>query len=193
MVRTKSRVFAIAVVVLGFFVCILPGTRLRVLQPTRFTLRAAAMSIRPSSANCPMARYYGLHAENAKGSWAKVITYGATLTELYVPDRSGKPGDVVLGFSDLQGYLSDQPSSGHRRAHANRIAKGHFTLDARSTALRSTRAKHAARRKDRVNSQGLEGGNSSRHDCGCRFDLAMSARSGEENFPGILAFRSPIR
>ena len=34
---------------------------------------------------------------------AKVMTYGAILTELVVPDRSGKPGDVVLGFDDLKG------------------------------------------------------------------------------------------
>ena len=34
---------------------------------------------------------------------AKVMTYGAILTELHVPDRNGKPGDVVLGFDNLAG------------------------------------------------------------------------------------------
>ena len=29
---------------------------------------------------------------------AKVMTYGAILTELHVPDRNGKLADVVLGF-----------------------------------------------------------------------------------------------
>src|ERR1017187_3284729 len=41
---------------------------------------------------------------NAGGMVAKVTTYGATLTELYAPDRSGKMGDVVLGFDNLDGY-----------------------------------------------------------------------------------------
>ncbi len=33
---------------------------------------------------------YTLH--NAKGASAKVMTFGATLTELYMPDRDGKTG-----------------------------------------------------------------------------------------------------
>ena len=36
---------------------------------------------------------------NARGSEARVITYGAILTSLRVPDRHGKLGNVVLGFS----------------------------------------------------------------------------------------------
>ncbi|MGB7642974.1 MAG: hypothetical protein WBL82_16915, partial [Terriglobales bacterium] len=46
---------------------------------------------------------------NAHGAIAKVITYGATLTELWMPDRAGKMGDVVLGFDNLQGYLGKHP------------------------------------------------------------------------------------
>src|SRR6266446_6730356 len=41
---------------------------------------------------------------NSKGAVAKVITYGATLTELWMPDKSGKNADVVLGFANLAGY-----------------------------------------------------------------------------------------
>src|SRR5882672_12785876 len=49
---------------------------------------------------------------NSKGAAAKIITYGGTLTELWVPDRTGKTGDVVLGFDDLKGYLGDHPHFG---------------------------------------------------------------------------------
>ena len=42
MVRTKSRVFAVAVIVLGLFVCILPRTHLRVLEPIPVYARASA-------------------------------------------------------------------------------------------------------------------------------------------------------
>src|SRR4051812_25377768 len=41
---------------------------------------------------------------NANGIIAKIMTYGATLTELHVPDRAGKLADVVLGFDKLDGY-----------------------------------------------------------------------------------------
>src|SRR6476660_2057710 len=36
----------------------------------------------------------------------KVITYGAIVTEIDVPDRNGKIADVVLGFDKLEGYLA---------------------------------------------------------------------------------------
>jgi len=77
-----------------------------------------------------------LTLKNAKGATAKVITYGATLTELWVPDRSGKLGDVVLGFDQLQGYLGNHPFFGATVGRvANRIAKGKFTLDGKEYSL----------------------------------------------------------
>src|SRR4026209_1161450 len=35
---------------------------------------------------------------NAKGMEATIMTYGGIVTSLRVPDRNGKPDDVVLGF-----------------------------------------------------------------------------------------------
>src|SRR5271170_7246804 len=42
---------------------------------------------------------------NSAGASVKIITYGATLAELWVPDRNGQLSDVVLGFDNLKGYL----------------------------------------------------------------------------------------
>jgi aldose 1-epimerase len=73
---------------------------------------------------------------NAKGSIAKIITYGATLTELWLPDKSGKNADVVLGFDKIEGYAGDQPYFGAIVGrYANRIAKGKFTLDGKEYSL----------------------------------------------------------
>ena len=67
---------------------------------------------------------------------AKVMTYGAILTELDVADRNGKPGDVVLGFDSLEGYLGKSPYFGAVVGRvANRIAKGKFTLDGKDYTL----------------------------------------------------------
>src|SRR5262245_43346320 len=43
---------------------------------------------------------------------AKVINYGAILTHLVVPDATGKPVDVVLGFDDLASYEKGHPFFG---------------------------------------------------------------------------------
>ncbi len=67
---------------------------------------------------------------------AKVITYGGIVTDLTVPDRDGKPGDVVLGFDTLDGYLKGHPFFGATVGrYANRIAGGKFTLDGKVYTL----------------------------------------------------------
>jgi len=67
---------------------------------------------------------------NDDGVTVRVITYGARVQEVVVPDRDGHPADIALGFSSLQGYLS--PSDPYFGAtvgrFANRIANGRFTL-----------------------------------------------------------------
>ena len=67
---------------------------------------------------------------NKNGLVAKIATYGATVTELHVPDKNGKMGDVVLGFDNLAQYESSSPFFGATTGRvANRIAKGQFTLN----------------------------------------------------------------
>ena len=60
----------------------------------------------------------------------EIVTYGASLRALRVPDRTGRPVDVVLGYDTLGEYTSQ---GGHLGAcvgrYANRIAAGTFTLD----------------------------------------------------------------
>jgi aldose 1-epimerase len=61
----------------------------------------------------------------------KVISRGATITEIQAPDRTGKLADVVLGFENVAGYESvDNQYFGCTTGRVcNRIAKGQFTLD----------------------------------------------------------------
>jgi aldose 1-epimerase len=73
---------------------------------------------------------------NANGLVCKVITYGAVITELEVPDRNGKLGDVVLGFDNLPQYIRESPCFGAVVGRvANRIAKGRFVVDGRTYTL----------------------------------------------------------
>lgn len=67
---------------------------------------------------------------NSSGMVAKVIAYGAILTELHVPDRDGVVADVVLGFDDLDGYLAGHPYFGATVGrYGNRIGNATFSLE----------------------------------------------------------------
>jgi aldose 1-epimerase len=73
---------------------------------------------------------------NANGVVAKVMTYGATLTDLLVPDRNGRLGSVVLGFDTFPPYLGEVPYFGSTVGrYANRIARGVFELNGRQYML----------------------------------------------------------
>src|SRR5450432_12588 len=45
---------------------------------------------------------------NKKGVEAVVISYGAALNSLKIPDRDGKVADVVLAYGDIGGYEQDK-------------------------------------------------------------------------------------
>ena len=60
---------------------------------------------------------------------------------MHTPDRTGKMGDVVLGFSTLDGYLKGHPFFGATVGrYANRIARGKFTLDGKAYTLAANNA-----------------------------------------------------
>lgn len=60
----------------------------------------------------------------------RLITYGATVTELWAPDRQGTAADVVLGFDHLSQYETESPYFGCTVGRvAFRIARGEFVLD----------------------------------------------------------------
>jgi aldose 1-epimerase len=67
---------------------------------------------------------------NSHGMKVSITTFGAAVTALWVPDRDGKPADVVLGYDSLEGYLQDNSYFGAIVGrYGNRIGKGRFTLD----------------------------------------------------------------
>jgi len=67
---------------------------------------------------------------NASGFSFQVITYGATVTSLRVPDRQGRLADVVLGFNTLADYLAPHPYFGALAGRvAGRVSGARFVLD----------------------------------------------------------------
>jgi len=73
---------------------------------------------------------------NEIGMQASIITYGAIIQSLLVPDRNGKIEDVTLGYDKLEDYIKDSPYFGAIVGrYGNRIAKGKFSLDGEEYTL----------------------------------------------------------
>jgi len=75
--------------------------------------------------------------KNNTGMTVRLMSRGATIVSVEVPDKNGKSADVVLGFDDVAGYESDgnQYFGCTTGRVANRIAKGKFTLGDREYSL----------------------------------------------------------
>ncbi len=122
---------------------------------------------------------------NANGLSAKVATYGATITELHVPDRDGKSGDIVLGFDNLAQYLKGHPFFGSTVGRvANRTAKGRFTLDGQTYALATNNGPNHLH-------GGLKGFDKvlwhAEPQAGAAVKFTYVSPDGEEGYPGQLA------
>lgn len=70
------------------------------------------------------------------GATAMLTDYGARLTQLYVPDRAGRPANITTGFQTIDPYLARDPYFGCTVGrYANRIANARFTLDGKTCNL----------------------------------------------------------
>ena len=67
---------------------------------------------------------------NSNGMQVDIITYGARIISLKVPDRAGEFKNVVLGFDKPEDYMQGNPYFGAVVGrYANRIANGEFILE----------------------------------------------------------------
>jgi aldose 1-epimerase len=72
----------------------------------------------------------------ADGFEAVIMTYGAAIHALKVPDRAGASEDILLGNDDLAGYVAQRRYFGATIGrYANRIAAARFVLDGKSHQL----------------------------------------------------------
>jgi aldose 1-epimerase len=121
---------------------------------------------------------------NKSGASAKVMTYGAVLVSLQMPDRDGKRGDVVLGFDRLEDYLKKSPyfgaivgRYGNRIGGATfKLGEAVFKLDANENGNTLHGGRHgfdkALWAAVQIDSQTIE--------------LTYLSKDGEEGFPGNL-------
>jgi aldose 1-epimerase len=124
---------------------------------------------------------------NSHGMSVRVLSYGAILQSVSVPDRNGHIADVVLGYGSMAGYLSQPNYFGATVGrYANRIAHGRFELDGHSFTL-------AANDKTNALHGGLKGFDKqlwhiSTVSSGATGAVTLSyvSADGEEGYPGAL-------
>ena len=79
----------------------------------------------------------------AGGAEAVVLSYGAALQALRLPDRDGATADVALGYDGLDGYLDNGPYLGVVVGRvANRVRGGRAVLDGREVQLDRNHGRH---------------------------------------------------
>jgi len=124
---------------------------------------------------------------NANGMKTEITNYGAIVVSLYVPDKNGKLGDVVLGYDNLADYIKETPYFGAIVGrYGNRIGNGKFTIDGKEYSLPQNN-----------NGQSLHGGIKGfdkqvwdatpfEIDGQQGLKLVYVSRDGEEGYPGTL-------
>ena len=118
----------------------------------------------------------------------RVVTCGAAVQSLTVPDRDGRPVDVVLGYDSLEEYLKRDGFLGAVVGrYANRIAGGVFTLDGETYHLACNDGPnhlHGGPRGYFARSWSVEELTPS------RAVLVLDSPDGDEGYPGHLVLRT---
>lgn len=71
--------------------------------------------------------------KNESGAEIELLSYGATLNKISVPDRNGDFADVLVGFDTMEGQLSCTDSQGRTVGRvANRISGNGITIDGKN-------------------------------------------------------------
>jgi aldose 1-epimerase len=125
---------------------------------------------------------------NDLGNSIAVTNYGATWVSATVPDSKGHKDDVLLGFSDLDGYLADTCYIGASVGRfANRIGGAQFVIDGKEYHVSANSGENCLH-------GGVEGlsfrvWNSRMEDDGVTFTVISP--DGDQGFPGEL--RAKVR
>jgi aldose 1-epimerase len=126
--------------------------------------------------------------KNSKGVSARIITYGATLQDLLVPGKDGKPADIVIGYDTIEGYEKTPNYTGVTVGrYANRIAKGKFSIDGKAYTLAINNAPNSLH----GGVKGWDKRNWTIKDVksgadGASVTLTYTSPDGEEGFPGTV-------
>lgn len=117
----------------------------------------------------------------------RVLTWGAIIQSLHVPDRSGAHEDVVLGHDELARYLDASRYFGAVIGRcANRIARGRFALDGVEYGLATNNGANHLHGGVRGFDRRLWSASVSGSGAEPAIELRYTSADGEEGYPGRL-------
>jgi aldose 1-epimerase len=124
---------------------------------------------------------------NKNGVRMRITNYGAIVVSLEVPDRNGKPGDIVFGFDTLDEYLKGHPYFGCIVGrYGNRIAKGRFMLDGARYELAVNNGPNHLHGGTKGFDKVLWDAEPVKQDDAVGVKLIYLSKDGEEGYPGNL-------
>ena len=124
---------------------------------------------------------------NNQGALVRIISYGATVTELHVPDRSGRLDDVVLGCDTLRSYETESPYFGCVVGRlAFRTAEGRFVLDGTTYQLTKNDGRHQLHGGHKGLSKVVWQAEALERSEDPAVRLSYDSPDGEEGYPGNL-------
>jgi len=124
---------------------------------------------------------------NTHGIEVKFTNYGGIITSIRAPDRAGHFADIVLGYDNLAGYLASSPYFGAVVGrYANRIARGHFTLDGATYTLAVNNGPNSLHGGLRGFDKVVWSARPFQDREGQGVTLDYLSRDGEEGYPGNL-------
>jgi aldose 1-epimerase len=129
--------------------------------------------------------------DDGRGMAARVGAYGARLLSLRVPDRTGAPVEVVLGYDDLRGWAEDGGFFGATIGRcANRIAGGRFELDGQTFHVPVNNGPNALHGGPRGFDKAIWHAEPAAGDAAA-LTLSHTSPDGDQGFPGAL--RASVR
>lgn len=131
---------------------------------------------------------------NANGMRAKIMTLGATLTSVEVPDRDGKLQNVTLSLDRVEEYVAGHPCFGSICGrYANRIAKGKFTLEGQEYTLAVNNGPNHLHGGIRGFHKVVWTAGPASAENGVGVTFTYQSRDGEEGYPGNLTVKAIYR
>src|SRR5438874_5308054 len=127
---------------------------------------------------------------NSHGMEVRVTNYGGIIVLLRVPDKKGMPGDVVLGYDNLDGYLKNSPYFGAIVGrYGNRIANGKFTLDGVDYHLAKNNGPNSLHGGVKGFDKVIWHAEPFTNKEGSGLVLTYTSKEGEEGYPGNLKIK----
>lgn len=124
---------------------------------------------------------------NASGIAVTLISYGAALQSIMVPDRDGELANICLGFDTIEDYAALSPFFGATIGrYANRIALGRFELDGETYQIALNNEPNTLHGGDRGFDKYVWDAEDASGDDGPAVRFSRTSPDGEENYPGNL-------